>query len=66
MEGGGELENVGDNKKDFVGMDPRCGDECVQEIVFGVSGMEVECVLVVGEGDGGVGEDFDRELRVRG
>ena len=38
----------------------------MQEIIYGVRGMEVECVLVVGEGDGGVGEDFDRELRVRG
>ena len=38
----------------------------MQEILYGVSGMEMECVLVVGEGDGGVCEDFDRELRVRG
>ena len=38
----------------------------MQEIVYGVRGIEVECVLVVGEGDGGVGEDFDRELIVSG
>ena len=46
---------------------------CIHDVVismcrrsFIVSGVKVECVLVVGEGDGGVGEDFDRELRVRG
>ena len=37
----------------------------MQEIVYGVSRLEVECVLVVGEGDGGVREDFDCEVRVR-
>ena len=37
----------------------------MQEITNGVSGSEVECVLLVGEGDGGEGEDFDCEMRVK-
>ena len=37
----------------------------MQEITYGVSGAKVECVLVMGEGDRGVGEDFDCEVRVR-
>ena len=38
----------------------------MEEIVYGVGGTEVECVLVVGEGDRGMGEYFNCELRVRG
>ena len=37
----------------------------VQEITNGVSGSEMECFLVVGEGDGGAGKDSDCEVRVR-
>ena len=38
----------------------------MQEIPNGVGGSEVECVLVVGEGDGGEWEDLNCEVRVRG
>ena len=37
----------------------------MQEITNGVSGAKVKCVFVMGEGDGGAGEDFDCEVRVR-
>ena len=36
MEGDGELEVVGDDEKDFVGVDPACCDECVEKVGDGV------------------------------
>ena len=38
----------------------------MEEIGCGVGGKEVECILVVGEGDRGMGEEFNCGLRVRG
>ena len=50
---------ISDEKEDFVGMNPTCGDQCVEEVCNGVSGLKLEDVLVMWEWCGGMIEEGD-------
>ena len=54
-----DLRVISDEKEDFVRMNPTCCDECVEEVSNGVSGLEMEDVLVAEKWCGGVIEEGD-------
>ena len=54
-----DLRVISDEKEDFVGMNPTCCDQCVEEVGDGVSGLKMEDVLVVWKWCGGVIEESD-------